>query len=264
MKKSSLVKTEALILKTFPYRETSLIVRFFSKDIGRYSFVAKGIKRGKKHFSINFEPFSHFSLTLYLKENSDLATLKEAHLIDSFYYLRQSLEKIAISSLFFEIIDKSTISTTENDSLFDLSLLFLKQLRNSQQILSWSSFCLFKVIEILGFRPNLSFCMLCPKKNITAPFYFAPSQGRFICENCFLNLKKTGAKRNLIMESIIIDSSIQDDFLFCIKENIDNGICFRGNPQNEQKLLKIALSILSHNLETDFKSQIFWEKVFAP
>ena len=49
-------ETDAFIIHTRPYKETSLIVSFFTKEYGNVSAIAKGAK-GKSKFSGNLEPF---------------------------------------------------------------------------------------------------------------------------------------------------------------------------------------------------------------
>ena len=50
-------ETDAFIIHTRPYKETSLIVSFFTKEYGNVSAIAKGAKGKKSKFSGNLEPF---------------------------------------------------------------------------------------------------------------------------------------------------------------------------------------------------------------
>ena len=43
-----IVNTSAIVLKTFPYGETSLISRCFTKEKGKVSFIIKGAQSKKK------------------------------------------------------------------------------------------------------------------------------------------------------------------------------------------------------------------------
>ena len=54
-----IINTDAIVLKTFSYGETSLISRCFTKDKGKISFIIKGAK-SKKILSLLI-----FSLSVY-------------------------------------------------------------------------------------------------------------------------------------------------------------------------------------------------------
>ena len=61
-----IINTDAIVLKTFPYGETSLISRCFTKDKGKISFIIKGAK-SKKILSLLI--FSLLALlTLFIKK----------------------------------------------------------------------------------------------------------------------------------------------------------------------------------------------------
>ena len=43
-----IAQTPAIVLKSFPYRETSIIARCFSKNYGKISLIVKGARTKKK------------------------------------------------------------------------------------------------------------------------------------------------------------------------------------------------------------------------
>ena len=50
-----IINTDAIVLKTFSYGETSLISRCFTKGKGKISFIKKGAKLKKKSLSPYFK-----------------------------------------------------------------------------------------------------------------------------------------------------------------------------------------------------------------
>lgn len=70
--------TEAIVLKTTNYSDTSLIVKVFSQDYGIQTYLAKGVKGRKSKNKANlFQPLSILKIT-GVKSKSDLLILKEA------------------------------------------------------------------------------------------------------------------------------------------------------------------------------------------
>ncbi|MGD0465839.1 MAG: DNA repair protein RecO [Gammaproteobacteria bacterium] len=67
----------AYVLHSILYRETSLIVKFFTKEYGIINLVARGVKRKKNSLAAILQPF--VPLSIYWKQhNVDLATLYQA------------------------------------------------------------------------------------------------------------------------------------------------------------------------------------------
>ena len=61
----AIIKTEAIVLKTFDFRETSLIAHFFTKDHGRVNGILKGIRKDPRKFASTLEPFSSNEIVFY-------------------------------------------------------------------------------------------------------------------------------------------------------------------------------------------------------
>ena len=68
----------AIVLKRFPYSETSLIARCFVKDLGKVSFIVHGAHRKKSPMGAYFQPANCLNLVYYFKENRDLQTISKA------------------------------------------------------------------------------------------------------------------------------------------------------------------------------------------
>ena len=62
-----IINTDAIVLKTFSYGETSLISRCFTKHKGKISFIIKGAKSKKNLISPYFQPLSF--INIIYKEN---------------------------------------------------------------------------------------------------------------------------------------------------------------------------------------------------
>jgi hypothetical protein len=71
----SLVSTPAIVLRTYPYSETSKIVRLATRDYGVQSAIAKGVLRPKSPFGAALETLSEGVAQLYHKETRELQIL---------------------------------------------------------------------------------------------------------------------------------------------------------------------------------------------
>src|SRR2546426_12701425 len=70
----ALVTTPAVVLRTYPYSETSKIVRLATRDLGVQSAIAKGVLRPKSRFAAGLELFSEGMAQLYHPETRELQT----------------------------------------------------------------------------------------------------------------------------------------------------------------------------------------------
>ena len=93
---SSIVKTEAVVLKSMKYRETSKIITFYTRDFGKVKAIAKGARQPKNKFGSSLEPMSYVLVVLYRKEHRDLQLISQCDLIKTFRHLSEDLDKMAV------------------------------------------------------------------------------------------------------------------------------------------------------------------------
>ena len=67
-----IVKTEAIVLKSFDFRETSRIVTFYSREYGKVKGLLKGIRKDPRKFGSSVDRFSVNDIVFYQYRNSDI------------------------------------------------------------------------------------------------------------------------------------------------------------------------------------------------
>ena len=83
-----LISTNAVVLKTIPFGESSIISRLFTKDHGKITVMAKGAWRPKNTTGPMLEPMNHISIQYYHKKSRQIQVLKDAHLVQQFFNIR--------------------------------------------------------------------------------------------------------------------------------------------------------------------------------
>src|SRR3989449_11696408 len=71
----TLVTTSAVVLRTYPYSETSKIVRLATRDLGGQSAIAKGVLRPRSRFAAGLGLLSEGMAPLDHRETRQLPTL---------------------------------------------------------------------------------------------------------------------------------------------------------------------------------------------
>jgi DNA repair protein RecO (recombination protein O) len=102
-----LEKDRGIVLKTIKSGETSLLVRIFSRDRGRFSFIAKGARKPGSSFFGLLTPFSVIDFETASGSGRYIPFLRSASRIEYFSGLGSDPEKIVYASMLLEITDKT-------------------------------------------------------------------------------------------------------------------------------------------------------------
>lgn len=100
------MNSQAYILHTRPYRETSLLVEAFTAEQGRITLVARGAKRGKNKTSAILQPFIPLSISWV--GNSELVTLTQVELMGTIHDLqaKRAICGLYLNELLIKLLHK--------------------------------------------------------------------------------------------------------------------------------------------------------------
>ena len=145
----------AIVLKRFPYSETSLIARCFVKDLGKVSFIVHGAHRKKSPMGAYFQPTNCLNLVYYFKENRDLQTISKASFNYSWSNIPKDLKKISYAMAMIELTDKCLTDNDSHNNLYGELFSSLKGVENSNNQLNliyWHY--QYSLLTFLGFKPD--------------------------------------------------------------------------------------------------------------
>jgi DNA repair protein RecO (recombination protein O) len=185
-----IVKTEAVILRSMRYRETSKIVTVFSRKFGKLRGIAKGARGPKSKFGAALEPMTFVSMVLYKHERRELHTISECEIVKLFPRLHADLNKINLGLIVVEFVEATVPEGEPSEAVFALLVEVLNELdlatKNIENVLY---FFRLQILDLLGFRPTLHCCIRCRKKLVDiapeeAAVSFEPRAGGVLCRNC--------------------------------------------------------------------------------
>jgi DNA repair protein RecO len=152
-----IIHTSAIVLKSFPYGDTSLIARCFSKDQGKISLIIKGARTKKSYKTAYFEPLSHIDIIYHHKPNRELQMVSKVSFIDYWSNILSDLRAVTLSVAILELTDKTLSFEDPHPNLF-LTLKNVLQAFNERSsdpnLLFWFYEC--ALLSHLGFKPNLN------------------------------------------------------------------------------------------------------------
>ena len=103
-------KEKVFILKTFNFSEAHLIVCGLNAKGEKRSVVAYGARKSKKRFQGGILESTHFIEWLYTqKPSSEMGSLKEANLKESFSGLRKDYGRLSLGLYFLHLIDSVSL-----------------------------------------------------------------------------------------------------------------------------------------------------------
>lgn len=242
-------KTAAIILKTQPFRTSSLIVTSFSREFGKIRGLAKGVRLERETRGALYELFSHLELVYYEKTRSDLHLISEAFLLDSYDALRVRFDSIAYASYFAELVDELTEIQDPHPKIFDLldfSFQYLASLPGTRLARLFE----IKLLNEIGWLPYLEGCLTCHKP-VPERGYFSARQGALLCENCAPGHP----------DALRIEREALAAMRFYIQNDLEHAIKMSLSLPAEKELERLMNRFLLDRLAKPLKSRSFMEKV---
>jgi DNA repair protein RecO (recombination protein O) len=182
----SLVTTQAILLRAFPYSESSTILRFYTRDLGVVGVMARGARSRQSRGQGGLDTFAQGDLTLYHRSNRDLQTLREFTPVSPRRELATDLVRFGAASVLGEVVLRHAGEEGNSDLFHRLSgaLDRLAQPSGADAVGGFlaEGWCL---VEALGYRPELAACVTCGRlltRDEVGRFDF--SAGGIRCAEC--------------------------------------------------------------------------------
>lgn len=178
-----MLRTEGIVLGEIRYKDTSKILHIFTKRFGKINVMAKGAYRPKSQLIANTQSFS-YNYYIFHRGRS-FYYIKQADIINSFYNIRDNMDRILLGFYILELIEKSTPEEEPNEKLFLLTIRALEVLeRLDSGYLKFIIAFELKYISFLGYRPHLEACVECGTVEFSNNIRFSNIYGGILCRNC--------------------------------------------------------------------------------
>jgi len=158
-----IITTDAVILRSRKHGESSRIVTLFTRERGKLSAVAKGVRGGgRSRRVIPMEPAAIVRAVLYFRESRDLQLLTQCDAVAPLDVLRSDLERMGAALGVVELTELVTPPGEASEELYGLlceTLLGLASATsNAENALYYYE---ARILGVLGFRPELHRCVGC-------------------------------------------------------------------------------------------------------
>ncbi|MBM3802575.1 MAG: DNA repair protein RecO [Acidimicrobiia bacterium] len=234
--------TEAIVLRSYPLRESDLIAVLYTRQFGRVSGVARGARRSKSRFAGKLEPLSWSEVVLFCKRNADLFTIDSADLIESFAQRTHDYRCLLQLGLVAEMLADTTPEREPSDPLFRLALLVLPHLTQAATVDLAQLYFEVWYLKLAGFYPSHRNCSVC-QALLTADssVYASIGASLFACGRCQQSGRKVSYRAVSLLDGIC-------------RMRLAEVFRLESSPAEVAELRTITESLLQRSFERSFRS----------
>jgi len=143
--------SEGIVLSRKNYSEADRILIVLSKNYGKLSLLAKGIRKIKSKKRGHLEIFSKIKFSAVKGKGFDIMT--EAETIDDFAGVRINLNKISLAYYFSEVVNKITHEDGHSSTVYSLLSTALEQLEQETELKKLRLKFIYDLLTNMGYWP---------------------------------------------------------------------------------------------------------------
>jgi DNA repair protein RecO (recombination protein O) len=177
------IRVHAIVLRHADWGEADRLVTLYTREQGKMRAVVKGARKITSRKAGHLEPFTH--VKLQLSRGRDLFIVTQADTVDAYLPLRESLVLTGNASYAVELLDRFVYEEeSPNPTLFRLLAETLKRLAEGVDPWLAVRYYEMRLLDFLGFRPQLFECANCEREIKAEDQFFSYSLGGVICPRC--------------------------------------------------------------------------------
>jgi DNA repair protein RecO (recombination protein O) len=182
--------SEAIVLQTYPFKESDLVVSFLTREQGKLRGIAKRARRPKSSFGSGLERLSQVKMSYFQRETRELVNLDSCELIRSQFALLADYGAAVALDYLAEISEQLLPPGEPNERYFRLLLTVLDHLRSGAAGSVWRAVTYFSLwaARLAGILPELHVCLECgnwlDNPEAREPAYFSRYRAGLYCAHC--------------------------------------------------------------------------------
>ncbi len=173
------LRAESVILRHSNWGEADRVLSLFTREAGKLRAVAKGARKMRSRKAGHLEPFTH--VKLMMARGRDFWIVTQAETIDAYMPIRDDLVRTAYAAYVIELLDRFTYEEGENRALFQLLIDTLQRISSMPDAFVAVRYYEMRLLDLLGFRPQLTNCLACGADIKPEDQYFDAMQGGVLC-----------------------------------------------------------------------------------
>jgi len=242
-------RVEAVVLRHADWGEADRLLWLFTRELGKLQVVAKGLRKPRSRKAGHLEPFTR--VELLLARGRDLPIVTQAEAKDVYLKLREDLVRVGYASYVVELLDRFTYEEGENIGLYRLLSDTLTRLNGEAQPAFAVRYYEIRLLDLVGFRPQLFQCVNCGEEIQAADQYFSFEKGGVFCPRCG---EREPSARPISMPALRILRHFQ-------RSKYGEAQRVRLSPMVDQELETLMGNYLTYLLERGLNTPAFLRRV---
>jgi DNA repair protein RecO (recombination protein O) len=152
--------SEAVVLRTWPFREADLVVSFFTRDYGKMKGVAKSALKSRKRFGGALEPMTVARAWFVERPKQELVRLDQLEIVRSPLSSPVDQARLMVLSFFAEVLEEALPEHDPQETVFRLIVSVLEQTTVEQPWMALTYFNLW-MTRLMGLLPDIAHCIAC-------------------------------------------------------------------------------------------------------
>lgn len=175
-------RATAVVVRHSDWGEADRLLTLYTREQGMVRALAKGARKINSRKAGHLQPFTY--ITVQLAKGRDLLIVTQAETINAFLPLHDDLTKTGYAAYVVELLLRFSYEEEGgNPTLFKLLVETLERIEKEEQ--AWLSVRYYemKLLDVIGFRPQLFECANCGSEILPEDQFFSFSGG-VICPRC--------------------------------------------------------------------------------
>ena len=236
--------TEAIVLRRYPFRETSVTLSCLTDGFGKLKGLVKGLRAQPNRHRSAMEPCTVNRIVFYDTRTSQLHLVSQCELLNPLDGLQRDLETTQLAALCVELVETVVPLEEPQPATYRLLKQTLERLSlGGAEPQAIRAHFILRLLRLAGFQPQLDECTGCGRTVHSPPpdrrgagqatGYWSARQGGLLCPGCLHEDPKAEPVRLEILEALETLSeseqppALETGLLPGLRQRLDNFLRWR-------------------------------------
>jgi DNA repair protein RecO (recombination protein O) len=176
--------TDAIVLRRYPYRETSVIVSCLTEQHGKLKGLIKGLRTHPNRHRSAMEPLTLNRIVFYDTRTSQLHLISQCDLLGPMTGLQRDLETTRAAAFCADLTDAVVPLEEPQPAAYQLLKDTLERLAlGGADLATLRIHFVVRLLRLAGFHPQLDQCTVCGSP-VRHSGYWSARHGGLLCPRC--------------------------------------------------------------------------------
>lgn len=244
------LSTDALVLREVKYKEADRILTIFTSDRGKMTVKASNALRKNSKIGAGTQMLTYSDMVLY--NNKGRYLVREANIKEGFDGLKLNFSNYALGCYLSECVESMCQDNVPDREILQMLLNSLFALSNNMYDpkVVRAAFEM-RLISIMGYKPDLSSCVVCGRENPVEPVLGTQS-GHICCRGC---------RNASVGNTKYLDDSSLSALRHIVNSKPKSFIPKGVDGESLEKLEKAAEEFFQHHTDRNFATLEYWKKL---